>query len=166
MVDEGESGCGVAGELPMLPTTGEVGTVDPNAYRSPYSHADEEASPGYYRVGLKTYGVKAELTATERTGWQRYTFPSTGAANVLFNTGQANQSVFDSEVHVVGDRTIEGRVEAGNFCAGKDNHTVFFTATFDRPFTAYGTWRGSAVTDGSRDAAARSGRNWRAALRS
>ncbi|MFI7546775.1 GH92 family glycosyl hydrolase [Actinoplanes sp. NPDC049599] len=150
-------GCGVAGELPIMPTTGAVGSVDPNVYRSAYSHADEQASPGYYRVGLSTYGVNAELTATARTGWQRYTFPASGAANVLFNTGKANQNVFDSEVHVVGDRTVEGRVRAGNFCAGKDDHTVYFTASFDRPFASYGTWRGSTRSPGSRDAAGAGG---------
>src|SRR6266498_3769438 len=137
-------GCGVMGELPVMPTTGAVDNVDKDAYRSEYSHSDEQATPGYYRVGLKKYGVNAELTATPRTGWQRYTFPSTAAANVLFNTGQANQSVKDSEIHVVGDRTLEGRVRAGGFCAGHDEHTVYFTATFDRPFSSYGTWRGSA----------------------
>jgi predicted alpha-1,2-mannosidase len=150
-------GCGVVGELPIMPTTGAVDTVDPAAYRSEYSHDDEDASPGHYRVGLKRYGVNAELTATERTGWQRYTFPATGAANVLFNTGKANQSVFDSEIHVVGDRTIEGRVRSGGFCAGRDEHTTYFTATFDRPFAATGTWRGSTRTPGSRDAAGAGG---------
>jgi len=151
-------GCEVAGELPMMPTTGAVDTVDPNAYRSRYSHSDEQATPGYYRVGLSTYDIDAELTATSRTGWQRYTFPATSAANVLFNTGKANQRVFDSEVHVVGDRTVEGRIRAGNFCAGHDRHTVYFTAMFDRPFAAYGTWRGSTIDPGSRDAAGE-GRN-------
>ncbi|MFB9688177.1 GH92 family glycosyl hydrolase [Amycolatopsis plumensis] len=146
-------GCGVMGELPIMPTTGAVDNVDKNAYRSEYSHDDEHAEPGYYRVGLKKYGIDAELTATARTGWQRYTFPSTGQANVLFNTGQANQSVKDSEIHVVGDRTLEGRVKAGGFCAGHDEHTVYFTATFDRPFSSFGTWRGSTRTAGSRDAA-------------
>ncbi|MGC9669007.1 GH92 family glycosyl hydrolase [Planosporangium sp. 12N6] len=150
-------GCGVMGELPIMPTTGAITSVDPNVYRSPYSHADEQATPGYYRVGLSKYGVNAELTATPRTGWQRYTFPATGAANVLFNTGKANQKVFDSEVHVVDDRTVEGRVHAGNFCAGKDEHTVYFTATFNRPFAAYGTWRGSTPAPGSRDAAGTGG---------
>ncbi|MGX1507162.1 UNVERIFIED_CONTAM: putative alpha-1,2-mannosidase [Streptomyces graminofaciens] len=145
-------GCSVAGELPLMPTTGPVDTVDPSRYRSAYSHDDEKAEPGYYRVGLKTYGIDAELTATPRTGWQRYTFPATGEANVLFNTGKANQRVYDSEVHVVGDRTVEGRVEAGNFCAGKDRHTVHFTATFDRPFASHGTWRGDTRTPGGRDA--------------
>ncbi|MFF3454956.1 GH92 family glycosyl hydrolase [Streptomyces sp. NPDC002730] len=146
-------GCGVAGELPIMPTTGAVDRVNPDDYRSVYSHDDEKAEPGYYRVSLKSYGINAELTATRRTGWQRYTFPSTGAANVLFNTGKANQKVYDSEVHVVGDRTVEGRVHAGNFCAGKDDHTVYFTATFDRSFKTQGTWRGSTPEPGSRDAA-------------
>ncbi|WP_051797058.1 GH92 family glycosyl hydrolase [Catenuloplanes japonicus] len=150
-------GCGVAGELPIMPTTGAVTSTDHNAYRSAFSHADEEASPGYYRVGLSTYDIDAELTATARTGWQRYTFPATGQANVLFNTGKANQNVFGSEIHVVGDRTIEGRVNAGNFCAGKDDHTVYFTASFDRPFAAFGTWRGATVSAGSRDAAGSGG---------
>ncbi|QFZ21492.1 GH92 family glycosyl hydrolase [Saccharothrix syringae] len=146
-------GCPVMGELPVMPTTGPVDNVDTNAYRSPYSHDDEDAEPGYYRVGLSRYGIDAELTATPRTGWQRHSFPATTAANVLFNTGKANQQVLDSEVHVVGDRTVEGRVRAGRFCAGRDEHTVYFSATFDRPFAAFGTWRGTTRSPGARDAA-------------
>src|SRR3569833_560111 len=49
-------GCGVAGELPIMPTTGAVTDVSTSAYKSAFSHADEQASPGYYRVGLSTYG--------------------------------------------------------------------------------------------------------------
>lgn len=140
-----------------MPTTGAVSSVDPAVYRSAYAHTDEQATPGYYRVGLSKYGVRAELTATPRTGWQRYTFPATTAANVLFNTGKANQSVLDSEIHVVGDRIVEGRVPAGNFCAGRDDHTVYFTASFDRPFTGYGTWRGTTRIPATRDAAGTGG---------
>ena len=150
-------GCPVVGELPVMPTTGAVTSSDHTAYRSAYSHADEEAEPGYYRVGLTRYGIGAELTATERTGWQRYAFPATDRANVLFNTGKANQNVFDSEIHVVGDRTVEGRIQAGTFCAGRDRHTVYFSATFDRPFAAYGSWRGGTLSPGSRDAAGSGG---------
>ncbi|ADD42988.1 GH92 family glycosyl hydrolase [Stackebrandtia nassauensis] len=150
-------GCGVSGELPIMPTTGEVDTVDPEKYRSKYSHDDEEATPGYYQVGLSSYDINAELTATKRTGWQRYTFPDTDAANLMFNTGKANQSVHDSEVHVVGDRTVEGRVTAGGFCAGKDKHTVYFTATFDQPFDSYGTWRDKTIRPDTRDASGEGG---------
>jgi predicted alpha-1,2-mannosidase len=146
-------GCGVAGELPIMATTGTMSSTDANVYRSGYSHTDEQATPGYYRVGLTKYGVNAELTATDRTGWQRYTYPASTTANVLFNTGRANQKVFDSEVHVIGDRTVEGRIRAGNFCAGQDQHTVYFSASFDRPFASFGSWRGSTATGGVRDAA-------------
>lgn len=152
-------GCPVVGELPVMPTTGAVTTTDPTAYRSGFSHDDEEATPGYYRVGLTKYGIDAELTATDRTGWQRYTYPTGQQANVLFNTAKANSTVFDSEVHVVGDRTIEGRIHNGNFCAGKDQHTIYFSAQFDKPFESFGTWTGSTRTPGARDAATTRGNN-------
>ena len=152
-------GCPVVGELPVMPTSGAITTVDASRYASAYSHTDEEASPGYYRVGLPTYGVQAELTATDRTGWQRFSFPADKAANVLLNTGKANMRVFDSEVHVVGDRIVEGRVHDGNFCAGKDEHTVYFRAEFDRPFSSFGTWSGSTLTAGARDASTKDGGN-------
>jgi len=130
-------GCGVVGELPIMPTTGAVTSGDPSAYTSPYSHDDETATPGYYQVGLSRYQINAELTATDRTGWQRYTFPAGQPANVLFNTGKANMPVLDSEVHVVGDSTIEGRVHDGGFCAGHDQHTVYFSATFSQPLASH-----------------------------
>ncbi len=152
-------GCGVVGELPVMPTTGPVTSVDNKQYGSEYSHDDEQSTPGYYRVGLSKYGIDAELTATDRTGWQRYTFPAGSQPNVLFNTGKANMTVFDSEVHVVGDRRVEGRIRSGNFCAGKDQHTTYFTAEFDRPFSTFGSWTGSAISAGKRDAATTSGNN-------
>jgi predicted alpha-1,2-mannosidase len=150
-------GCGVEGELPLMPTTGAVSTVDPTAYASTYSHSAEQAHPGYYQVRLGTYGINAELTATQRTGLQRYTFPATTQANVLFNTGKANMSVFDSGLTIVGDDTVEGYVHDGNFCAGQDQHTVYFTAKFSQPFTGYGTWRDSTTTAGSRAASGSGG---------
>ncbi|MFW5469605.1 GH92 family glycosyl hydrolase [Knoellia sp. CPCC 206435] len=152
-------GCPVVGELPVMPTTGAVTTTDSTAYRSGFSHDDEEATPGYYRVGLSEYDIDVELTATDRTGWQRYTFPEGTQANVLFNTGKANSTVFESEVTVVGDRTIEGRISNGNFCAGKDQHTIYFSAQFDAPFESFGTWSGSTRTPGDRDASTRNGAN-------
>lgn len=152
-------GCGVEGELPIMPTTGAVSTVVPREYASAYSHADEQATPGYYRVGLSRYGLRAELIATDRTGWQRYTFPAGQQQNVLFNTGQANMTVIDSTVHVVGDHTVEGLVHDGGFCAGHDEHTVYFSASFDRPISSFGSWTGAALRPGVRDAATTGGAN-------
>lgn len=47
----------------------------PLGIHSLFSHSEESASAGYYQVRLKDYNINVELTATERCGIQRYTFP-------------------------------------------------------------------------------------------
>lgn len=143
-------GCGVNGELPMLPTTGRVVSTDPAGNASGFSHAHEQASPGYYAVDLARYHTRAELTATTRSGWQRYTFPAGGNGTVLLYSGKANMRVFDSGLNIVGDRAVEGRVRDGHFCAGHDQHTLYFHAEFSRPFTSFGTWHGGRRSPGAR----------------
>src|SRR5215217_4509873 len=152
-------GCGVVGELPVMPTTGAVTTSNQAGYRSTFSHANEAAEPGYYRVHLDRYDVDAELTATQRTGWQRYSFPAGQPANLLFNTARANMGVRGSHVEITGDRSVEGWVQDGGFCAGRDEHRVYFSARFDRPFSAHGTWKDGALSPGSRTSTNGSGAN-------
>ena len=52
-------------------------------YQSAYSHADESASAGYYKVKLQKSGVTAELTAGERAGILRFTFPASDEASIM-----------------------------------------------------------------------------------
>jgi len=153
-------GCGLGGPLPTLPTTGAITSTDYAQYALGFSHDDEEASPGYYRVGLQaTAGtIDAELTATERTGVQRYTFPATAQANVLLNAGQALNRVTESDVRVVDDRTVETRITVRGFCQDTAPQTIWTRTTFDRPFVAHGTWDGETVTAGSDAAAGGEGR--------
>jgi predicted alpha-1,2-mannosidase len=54
-------------------------------YRSRFDHSDEIASPGYYSVLLKDYKIRAELTATERTGFHQYTFPASDQAYLILD---------------------------------------------------------------------------------
>ncbi len=128
--------------LPLMPTTGPVTSSDPSDYASSFTHAHEQAHPDFYQVLLDS-GVRVGLTATTRTGWQQYTFPRTREANVLFNIGARASG---SEIHIVGDRTIEGWAQYAD-------HKAFFVAKLSRPFAAYGTWNGSQLTPGSRDSA-------------
>ena len=80
-------GCdGGASDVPILPTTGAVnGTAT-----STFSHANESANAGYYKVGLGN-GVTTELTATTRSGMAKFTFPSTTQANLLFKLSHRRQ---------------------------------------------------------------------------
>ncbi|WP_263367525.1 GH92 family glycosyl hydrolase [Edaphobacter bradus] len=76
------TGCGDLLDFLVMPGTGESKLVpgprsNPDeGYRSRFDHKDEHAEPGFYSVLLKDYGIHAEMTATERTGLHRYTFPS------------------------------------------------------------------------------------------
>ncbi|PTS73737.1 alpha-mannosidase, partial [Aeromonas sp. HMWF036] len=63
------------------------GSASLNLEASRYSHKDEEATAGYYKVNLKDYGIKAELTASDRVGVHRYTFPQDKKSEIVVNLG-------------------------------------------------------------------------------
>src|SRR4051794_38002663 len=123
------AGIHIGGELPMMPTTGAVTSSDPSQWASPVSHPTETAQPGYYATTLARYQTRAELSATPRVAVERYTFPATNQANVLFDVTRDNDGVQRGDVHIVGDRTVTGSVNLGD-----DDVTIYFTARFDRPF--------------------------------
>lgn len=85
------TGIGDLGDILMLPGSGEInwnkGTEeDPDSgYRSRFSHKNEEAEPGYYRVFLDDYQVDAALTATARTGIHKYTWPEASERWILID---------------------------------------------------------------------------------
>jgi predicted alpha-1,2-mannosidase len=145
------------GDVSFMPTTGAVRDTSADRYASGFSHASESARPGDYRVTLSRYGVRAELTATTRTGWHRYTFPATRRANVLVDVGDGLAATRASHVRVVGDRRLEGQVTGGGFCGARNRHTVRFVATFNRPFRGRGTWRDGDRHPGSGDSAVSGG---------
>ncbi|WKE68338.1 GH92 family glycosyl hydrolase [Streptomyces sp. WP-1] len=142
-------GCRIGGDLPVLPTTGDVTQTDDATYAAAFAHGDETASPGYYRVGLAS-GIRAELTASARTGVQRYTFPATAKANVLLNAAQSLHKAGGSKVEILDDRTVRTEITGHGFCRDTGPYTVYTITRFSRPFTAYGTWDGATVTAGSR----------------
>lgn len=82
---------------------------EPLGIHSRFSHDDEEATAGYYRVRLTDYDIDVELTATERCGIQRYTFPA-GNAAVILNLAKAMNwdATQDSKIAVVDSVTVEG----------------------------------------------------------
>jgi predicted alpha-1,2-mannosidase len=134
-------GCANSGNVFFTPTTGPVVTKVSD-FQSPYSHKMETARPGYYEIQLLEWGIDAELSATDRTGVARFTFPAGKAANIVVPISHTLNKTAGAEVHVVGDRRIEGFVENHGFCAMKPTYKTYFVMTFDRPFSSYGTWKG------------------------
>ncbi|GLP63582.1 alpha-1,2-mannosidase [Streptomyces sp. TUS-ST3] len=163
------TGCaGGSGDIPLFPFAGEV-TSSPASdtkdavYAADFSHADETAEPGHYRVGLAS-GVTADLTATARTGSARFTYPADKPASLLFRTANSEVGSSDSTVEIdPAARTVSGSVTSGNFCGYLDPegqrayYTVHFTAHFDQPFAATGTWQDDRLAPGSRTASGGTG---------
>lgn len=142
------------GQLPILPVTGRIGpggdfdtakaeSFDYKRYAAEYRHDGEVGRAGYYKVDLTSYGgITAEATALTRAAAERYTFaPGAAAGHLLLNLGQANErhSVVGSEVRVLNDHSVEGKVVTKSFCGGAQ-YTTWFHLVFDRPFTAHGIW--------------------------
>ncbi|WP_329174670.1 lectin [Streptomyces sp. NBC_01477] len=128
-------GCGAMGDIPVLPTTGNV---DGGATVG-FSHSNESASAGAYQVNLNN-GVNTELTTTARSGMARFTFPSTTQANLLFklNADGAGNLHFNK----VSSTEVSGSVDTGRFCASGVPYTAYFDMVFDQPMTGSGTFNG------------------------
>ena len=104
----------------------------PLGIHSKFSHDQEEVYAGYYRVKLLDYDIDVELTATERVGVQRYTFPS-GEAAVFLNLKKAMNwdATIDTDIRVVDSCTVEGyRYSAG----WARDQRVYFRSRFSRPW--------------------------------
>ncbi len=150
-------GCSNEGDVFFTATTGPIMTQMQD-FQSPYSHKMESASPGYYQVRLLQWDINAELTATDRTGVVRFTFPAGKNANILLPLSHTLNEVNAASVHVVGDRSIEGYVENHAFCGSKQTYKVYFVMTFSKPFAKFGTWTGDhyygpgKIEENSRDA--------------
>lgn len=108
---------------------------DNESYRpySKFSHANEEASPGYYKVLLESSGIVAELTATERVGMHRYTFPEDSRSKIILDLGYALNwdAPTETVIRIENDHTISGVRKSTGWAPVQH---VFFVAEFSKPF--------------------------------
>ena len=135
------------GGLVFMPTHGDLKTVPgtlekPDAgYRSRFDKSSEHAEAGYYTVTLKDYNIRAELTATERVGYQRFTFPETDSAHIILDIGHKQGESGDitkAQAKVVNNSEIEGYIETYpeyvKFCdPGKRVRMYFITKLSKEP---------------------------------
>jgi predicted alpha-1,2-mannosidase len=95
--------------MPILPVTGEV---TPGDYASGFSHMNEAASPGYYRVFLERYGIDAELTSTLRCGFHRYTYPRGEKKQLVADMTRSNNRVREWRIQKVDEHVFSGFQDA------------------------------------------------------
>lgn len=137
------SGHSDLGDVLLMPIAGDVKLdagdekVPGSGYRSRFDHATEVEQPGYYAVTLADYGVRAELTASRRVGWHRYTFPVGKPAHVLLDL---RPSIYDypgkvlwSNVQVRADGVVTGCRTTRGWAPGRE---LCFAMRFNQPMTS------------------------------
>lgn len=97
--------------LPVLPVTGEFTSAD---FGSGFSHDNEEAHPGYYRVFLNRYQVNAELTSSLHCGFHKYTFAKGEAKKLVLNLARSNEHVRDWHLVQAGTNAFKGFQQTGD----------------------------------------------------
>ena len=136
------------GDFLVMPTTGQLNLEPGNkknpgsGYHSQFSHQNEKAEAGYYKVFLDDYKVQAELTASERVGFHRYTFPKNSEAHIILDL-MSNIYNFDDKnvwtfVRVEDNQTVVGYRETTGWARTRK---VYFAMKFSRPFKNYGRKR-------------------------
>lgn len=134
------TGCCDSGDLLFMPYTGEMkkiaGTQEnpTSGYGSHYSHDREKARVGYYSVMLDDSDVLVELTATERVGYHRYTFPKEPGGKQLMidlKNGYGDDRTLESFIEQTDEYTVSGYRFSTGWSKGVQQ--IYFTAKFSLP---------------------------------
>lgn len=100
--------------VPFMPVSGK--RINPDNFASRFSHKDEEAHPGYYRVHLQDYDIDVELTSTLRCGYHRYTFNRNEEKRVIADLTHSNNNVSEWNIAKEGEYCFEGLQRTGEGC--------------------------------------------------
>lgn len=125
------TGIGDLGDVAILPFSGS-NSIKPVAT---FKKETEKATPGYYTVRLDNFGVKVELTSTDRVGFHKYTYDNPKDRRVLLDLGHVLQpnwghKLVGNEYLFVNDSTVEGTVKTQGWA---HFHSVSYRITFSEP---------------------------------
>jgi predicted alpha-1,2-mannosidase len=129
------TGCADLGDVMIMPYTGairtSIGTQEniEGAYSSYYKHENESVYPGYYSLKMEN-GVKVELTASERVGFHKYTFPKNDESHIIINLKDGNgDKAVDTYIKLIDEYTVEGHRFSKYWAP---YHEVYFTLKSDK----------------------------------
>jgi predicted alpha-1,2-mannosidase len=133
------------GDFLIMPTTGRLqlnpGTEDKpeSGYRSAFSHTNEVAEPGYYKVKLDDHNILAEMTATTRVGFHQYTFQQSDEAHIILDLMAGIYNYDDKNVwtfvRIENDTLVTGYRQTYGWARTR---TVYFAMSFSKPISQYG----------------------------
>jgi predicted alpha-1,2-mannosidase len=147
------TGIGDLGDLLFMPAVGDVKITkgragDPKSgYYSLFSHKEEIVKPGYYSVRLKRYDIKAELTASERVGFQKYTFPQASDAKIIVDLkeGIGWDASGETNIKQLNDTTVVGYRYSKGWA---NDQRIFFTAVFSKKIKKFSIFDTAGIKQG------------------
>ncbi len=133
------TGVGDLGDVAVLPYSG-ADSLKPVAR---FAKKDEQASPGYYAVELANFGIRTELTSTERVGLMRATYSDSTDRKLLLDLGHILQpnwghKVVGNDLELVNDSTIRGTYYTKGWA---EHHQLSYTLHLSRPADSIALWR-------------------------
>lgn len=135
------TGIGDLGDVLLMPYMGELKwnkgkeTERYSGYASKFSHRNETAKPGYYRVKLDDYNIDVELTATERVAFHKYHFPQGKNARIIIDLAEGiNDKSTATQIELVDKYTIKGYRSSEGWAKRQQ---VFFAVKSDLPITDF-----------------------------
>jgi predicted alpha-1,2-mannosidase len=158
---------GTLGNFQVMPTAGKVkfhsGTnvrdiyqAEGEGWESPFSHDNETAEAGYYKVKLDKYDIWTELTCTPRVGLLRFKFPESDSSNIQIDLSRKIGGRSDLQHnYVLENGLIKGWIQCngvGQGFAGATYYTLYYYAKFDKQWDSYGLWNKGDFQGGVADA--------------
>src|SRR3989442_1994958 len=137
------------GYVSLMPSSGELKT----SRKLPYSHQDEVSAPNYYAVKMddESKSIKAELTATTRAGFLKFTFPASQTSHIVVTAIRSKQFKGFIQINAK-DQEIDGynpdRMSA-ELGPPLPNFKGYFVIKFSKPFASSGTWENDKIHPGS-----------------
>jgi predicted alpha-1,2-mannosidase len=142
------------GNILLMPLTAvSADGLANEGYRSAFSHASEEAKPGYYAVTLDTSGVRVEITSGYRAAMHRWTYPDGATPFVLLDLAHSlgdSGTVESASAHMDTDGTVHGFVHFLGGMSGRDGgNKPYFALRVDRATVKVQAWSANALSDGT-----------------
>jgi len=152
------TGIGDLSDVLIMPYTGAIKldkgkeTVPGSGYASLFSHDNEWAKPGYYRVKLAN-GVDVELTATERVGYHRYRFPQGQTARIFLDLKEGiNDKSTDTYLKQVDEYTLVGYRFSSGWAKKQSVYFAVKSSVPIRDFALYNDQQALTGTEGKGNA--------------
>ena len=145
------TGCPDMGDILLMPFVGDIPFKagkdgEPSSgYQSAFSRDTEKASPGYYSVILDKYNILAEMTATPRVGFHRYTYPKNEKSGIIIDLEHGiGDKTSESYIRVIDNQTVVGMRRSTGFV---DDHRYYFCARFSKPFSSIISFEDERISD-------------------